>query len=81
MLDPSAQAQTGPDCLRGTSHAARAVLESMPAQVMVVLAALEHLSGLRVGEQPRAWVWARLLELAEAARDSRFDKLKERFRQ
>lgn len=53
----------------------------MPAQVMVVLAALEHLSGLRVGEQPRAWVWARLLELAEAARDSRFDKLKERFRQ
>jgi len=35
----------------------------------------------RVGEQPRAWVWARLLELAEAARDSRFDTLKERFRQ
>lgn len=35
----------------------------------------------RVGEQPRAWVWARLLELAEAARDSRFAALKERFRQ
>ena len=35
----------------------------------------------RVGEQPRAWAWARLLELAEAARDPRFAALKERFRQ
>lgn len=35
----------------------------------------------RVGEQPRAWAWARLLEMAEAAQDSRFAFLKERFRQ
>ncbi len=34
----------------------------------------------RVAEQPRAWAWARLLELAEAAQDSRFDAFKEQFR-
>lgn len=35
----------------------------------------------RVGEQPRAWAWARLLELAQAAQDSRFTDLKHQFRQ
>ncbi len=35
----------------------------------------------RVGEQPCAWAWARLLELAEAARDSHFAALKDQFRQ
>lgn len=34
----------------------------------------------RVREQPRAWAWARLLELAEAAQDSRFAAFKEQFR-
>ena len=35
----------------------------------------------RVGTQPRAWAWVRLLELAQAAQDSRFAGLKEDFRQ
>ena len=34
----------------------------------------------RVAEQPRAWAWARLLELAEAAQDSRFAAFKKQFR-
>lgn len=33
----------------------------------------------RVAEQPRAWAWARLLELAEALRDPRFDDLRAAF--
>lgn len=51
MLNPSAQALAGPERRPGTSDAARSVVESMPAEVMVVLAALEHLSGERDHEQ------------------------------
>ena len=33
----------------------------------------------RVAEQPRAWAWTRLLELAEALRDPRFEELRTAF--
>jgi hypothetical protein len=33
----------------------------------------------RVAEQPRAWAWTRLLALAEALRDPRFDTLRDAF--
>jgi hypothetical protein len=42
-----------------------------------VIAMLEE----RVAEQPRAWIWVRLMELAEAARHPHFAELRDRFRQ
>jgi hypothetical protein len=41
-----------------------------------VIAMLEE----RVAERPRAWIWVRLMELAEAARHPRFADLRDRFR-
>jgi hypothetical protein len=42
-----------------------------------VIAMLEE----RAAERPRAWIWVRLMELAEAARHPRFAELRDRFRQ